>query len=45
MRLRVDDPAAPDDLKLFCAKTGHVFVSDDETEDGSRLIELRRKNG
>ena len=45
LRVRVDDPAAPDDLKLFCEKTGHVFVCDDETEDGSRLIELRSKNG
>lgn len=43
LKVLVTDPGAEADLRLFCEKTGHVFVSAEPADDGAWLLTVRHK--
>ncbi|MDH4213501.1 MAG: sulfurtransferase TusA family protein [Candidatus Thorarchaeota archaeon] len=43
LEILADDPAAEEDIKRFCKRTGHEFVSAKNLPDGVKRILVRRK--
>jgi tRNA 2-thiouridine synthesizing protein A len=38
-----DDPAAEEDIKRFCKRTGHELLSFERLEDGTQRFLIRKK--
>ena len=45
LEILADDPAAEEDIKRFCKRTGHEFISVKNLPDGVQRILVRRKKG
>ncbi|TFG26911.1 sulfurtransferase TusA family protein [Candidatus Thorarchaeota archaeon] len=45
LEVLADDPAAEEDLKRFCRRTGHELISVKRLPDGVQRILIRRKTG
>jgi tRNA 2-thiouridine synthesizing protein A len=45
LEILADDPAAEEDIRRFCKRTGHEFVSVRKLPDGVQRILVRRKEG
>ncbi|MFW9912236.1 MAG: sulfurtransferase TusA family protein [Candidatus Thorarchaeota archaeon] len=43
LELLADDPAAEEDIKRFCKRTGHELLSFERLEDGTQRFLIRRK--
>ncbi|TFG27591.1 sulfurtransferase TusA family protein [Candidatus Thorarchaeota archaeon] len=43
LEILADDPAAEEDLKRFCRRTGHELISVKKLSDGVQRILIRRK--
>ena len=43
LEMFADDPAAPEDIKRFCKRTGHELISFERLEDGSQRFLIRKK--
>ncbi|MFW9956761.1 MAG: sulfurtransferase TusA family protein [Candidatus Odinarchaeota archaeon] len=43
LEILADDPAAEEDIKRFCKRTGHEFISTKNLPDGVKRILVRRK--
>ncbi len=43
LEVLADDPAAEEDLKRFCRRTGHELISVQNFPDGVKRILIRRK--
>ena len=44
LEVYADDPAAEEDLKRFCKRTGHELLSYEKLEDGVQRFLVRRKS-
>ena len=44
LEILADDPAAEEDLRRFCKRTGHELVSVKNLPDGVKRILIRRKD-
>lgn len=44
LEVLADDPAAEEDLKRFCKRTGHELISIKRLPDGVQRILIRRKS-
>ena len=44
LEILADDPAAEEDLRRFCKRTGHELISVQNLPDGVKRIRIRRKN-
>ncbi|RDE13292.1 MAG: hypothetical protein C4K48_08655 [Candidatus Thorarchaeota archaeon] len=45
LEVLADDPAAEEDIKRFCRRTGHELISIRRLPDGVQRILVRRKKG
>jgi len=43
LEILADDPAAEEDIKRFCSRTGHTLISVKRLPDGVQRILIRRK--
>ncbi|MFX0108598.1 MAG: sulfurtransferase TusA family protein [Candidatus Hodarchaeota archaeon] len=43
LEMLADDPAAEEDIKRFCKRTGHELVSFERLEDGTQRFLIRKK--
>ncbi|MFQ5832342.1 MAG: sulfurtransferase TusA family protein [Candidatus Thorarchaeota archaeon] len=43
LEMLADDPAAEEDIKRFCKRTGHELLSFERLEDGTQRFLIRRK--
>lgn len=44
LEVLADDPAAEEDLKRFCKRTGHELLSYERLEDGVQRFLIRRRS-
>lgn len=44
LEILADDPAAEEDLRRFCKRTGHELISVQNLPDGVKRIRIRRKD-
>ena len=44
LEIFADDPAAEEDLKRFCKRTGHELLSYEKLEDGVQRFLIRRRS-
>jgi len=45
LELLADDPAAEEDIKRFCKRTGHELLSFERLEDGTQRFLIKRRSG
>ena len=43
MEMLADDPAAGEDIKRFCKRTGHELLKFERLEDGTQRFLIRKK--
>jgi tRNA 2-thiouridine synthesizing protein A len=43
LEMLADDPAAEEDIKRFCKRTGHELLSFERLEDGTQRFLIRKK--
>ncbi|UCH04718.1 MAG: sulfurtransferase TusA family protein [Candidatus Thorarchaeota archaeon] len=43
MEMLADDPAAEEDIKRFCKRTGHELLKFERLEDGTQRFLIRKK--
>jgi TusA-related sulfurtransferase len=43
MEMFADDPAAEEDIKRFCKRTGHELLKFERLEDGTQRFLIRKK--
>jgi TusA-related sulfurtransferase len=43
LEMLADDPAAEEDIKRFCKRTGHQLITFERMEDGTQRFLIRRK--
>ncbi|MFX0044254.1 MAG: sulfurtransferase TusA family protein [Candidatus Hermodarchaeota archaeon] len=43
MEMLADDPAAEEDIKRFCKRTGHDLLKFERLEDGTQRFLIRKK--
>ena len=43
LKIEADDPAAEEDIKRFCKRTGHILLSFERLEDGTQRFLIKRR--